>query len=91
MKAIKEALQKLPFRTHSWIAAITCLVGYVLMWVGSQSGEAYIWMLVIGILLCILTIIYCILVFRCPHCDIWLSTRSGIPNYCPHCGEKLEK
>ena len=91
MKAIKEALQKLPFRTHSWIAGISCLIGCVLMWVGAQSGEAYIWIFVIGILLLILTVIYSILAFRCPHCDTWFGTRGGMPNYCPYCGKEIEK
>ena len=28
--------------------------------------------------------------FRCPKCDkLWLI-KAGIPDYCPHCGEKVD-
>ena len=89
MKAIKEALQKLPFRTHSWIATISCLIGCVLGCVGSASG--YIWMCTIGIAILLLSVVYSILAFRCPYCDTYINTRGGFPNYCPHCGKELDK
>ena len=89
MKAIKETLQKLPFRTHSWIATISCLIGCVLGCVGSASG--YIWMCTIGIAILLLSVVYSILAFRCPYCDTYINTRGGFPNYCPHCGKELDK
>ena len=90
MKAIKAALQKLPFRTHSWIATAAVLMGFLFMWIGKESGEAYLWVFIVGMILVILTLVYCLVVFRCPHCGSLLGTRT-IPEYCPHCGEKLEK
>ena len=29
--------------------------------------------------------------FRCPKCDKHWYIRGGIPDYCPHCGEKVEE
>ena len=89
MEKLKEILRKMPFRTHSWIASISCLIGCVLMWVGAGSGADYLWMFLVGILILALSVVYSILAFRCPHCDTRIVTRGGIPNYCPYCGKEL--
>ena len=89
MNKLKAALRKLSFRTHSWIAAVSCLIGCILGWVGSASG--YIWMCTIGIVILVLAVVYSILAFRCPYCDTYINTRGGFPNYCPHCGNELDK
>ena len=89
MEKLKETLRKLSLHTHSWIATGMMLVGLLLAWIGSESGEGYLWVFVVGCILVILTLFYAFLVFRCPHCDRLLATRT-IPSYCPHCGEKLE-
>ena len=90
MEKLKETLRKLSLHTHSWIATITALVGFLFMWIGTESGEGHLWILIMGLILVILTLIYSLIVFRCPHCDSLLGTRI-IPEYCPHCGETLEK
>ena len=90
MKKLKETLRKLSLRTHSWIATATVLIGFLFMWIGKESGEAYLWLFIGGLILIILTLAYSLIVFRCPHCDVFLATRT-IPEYCPHCGNKLEK
>ena len=90
MEKLKETLRKLPLHSHSWIATTMVLLGFLLMWIGMESGEAYLWLFIVGLILVILTLAYCLIVFRCPHCDCLLGTRI-IPEYCPHCGKKLEK
>ena len=90
MKKLKETLRKLSLRTHSWIATATVLIGFLFMWIGKESGEAYLWLFIVGLILVIITLTYSLIVFRCPHCDSLLGTRT-IPEYCPHCGKKLNK
>ena len=90
MKKLKEILRKLPFRTHSWIATVAVLIGFLFLWIGKESGEAYLWIFIVGLILVIITLTYSLIVFRCPHCDSLLGTRI-IPKHCPHCGKELEK
>ena len=90
MNKIKEYLQCFSLRTHTWIATIMALMGFLFMWIGKESGEGYLWVFIVGLILVIITLIYCLVVFRCPHCGSLLGTRT-IPEYCPHCGKKLEK
>ena len=90
MHKIKEYLQRLSLRAHSWIATIVMLTGFLFLWIGIESGEGYQWMFIVGIILIVITLVYCLVVFRCPHCGSLLGTRT-IPEYCPHCGRKLEK
>ena len=89
MKKLKEILRKLSLRTHSWIAATTVLIGCLLMWIGAESGEAYLWIFIVGLIFVIIALAYSFIVFRCPHCDSLLGTRT-IPKHCPHCGKELE-
>ena len=90
MEKIKKALQRIPFHIHSWIATAVVLMGFLFMWIGKESGEGYLWVFIAGLILVILALIYCLVVFRCPHCGSLLGTRT-IPEYCPHCGKKMEK
>ena len=90
MEKLKETLRKISLRTHSWIATIVALLGFLFMWVGKESGEAYLWLFIVGLIVVILTLIYCLVVFRCPHCGRLLGTRI-LPEFCPHCGKSLEE
>ena len=90
MRKMKEYLERIPLRTHSWIATAIALLGFLFMWIGKESGQGYLWMFVVGLILVVFTLIYCLIVFRCPHCGSLLGTRT-IPDYCPHCGKKLER
>ena len=87
MEKLKELLRKLPFHIHLWITALSSVIGCVLTYFGSAS----IYIGVIGVAIILLTLVYSLLAFRCPHCDSYLHTRGRFPDYCPRCGEKLEK
>ena len=89
MNKIKERLESISLQTHSWIATAMALMGFLFMWIGKESGEGYLWAFIVGLILVIITLIYCLVVFRCPHCGSLLGTRT-IPEYCPHCGKKLK-
>ena len=91
MGKIKKLLQTVPFQTHNWITGGMALIGSLLLLIGAYSGLGYLWIYIVGLLILILTVVYSLLAFRCPHCDTRFGTRGGIPNYCPYCGEKLEK
>lgn len=34
-------------------------------------------------------LIYMGIHLRCPHCQRHWNVRAGIPDYCPHCGQKI--
>ena len=90
MKNRKESLQKLSLHAHSWIATAMALIGILFMGIGKTYDEGYLWAFIVGVILVVITLIYCLIVFRCPHCDSFFGTRT-IPEYCPHCGKKLEE
>ena len=90
MKKLKETLRKLPLNTHSWIATAMALAGFLFMWIGKEAGDGSLWVFFVGLILVVIALIYSWIVFRCPHCDALLGTRF-IPEYCPHCGKKLNK
>ena len=90
MSKIKLYLRKLSLQTHSWIIAIATIVIGILICVGTFSGPGYLWTFAISAVLLVLILIYAWLTCRCPYCDTLLATRL-IPEYCPHCGKKLEK
>jgi|BioPla2DNA2_1021312.scaffolds.fasta_scaffold18512_4 rRNA maturation endonuclease Nob1 len=47
-------------------------------------------LLIIGILLAVLGVTIGLVFLRCPYCGNRLNIRGFSPDFCPHCGEKLD-
>ena len=43
----------------------------------------------IGVIPALIAVIFLVPQFRCPYCGGYLSTKFGLPDHCPHCGEPL--
>ena len=91
---IREAFEKvknLPLGTHYLIYLITLLGGCAIGWIGCQlPGDGMNIPLLLGMIMGIVGILWWILFLKCPYCGRHLSPRSGLSNYCPRCGEKLD-
>ena len=44
----------------------------------------------VGLIVLIAAVVYATLRLRCPGCDAALNCRGGKPDFCPHCGKKLD-
>ena len=90
MKNIFKYLRTLPLRTHRIISFASMLAASVLGLVFSQFSSIGN----LGMNLCFLTLIggiaWHIVFVRCPHCGHHFNPRTGISNFCPDCGGKLE-
>ena len=46
------------------------------------------WLVLAGVILVLAAMVQYLIFYRCPSCGRYLGR--GLPNYCPHCGEKLK-
>ena len=67
-----------------WVGLIA---GFVLMLIGGSLEIG--WLLWLGAAVFMAAVLQTLLFFRCPHCGGHWDARSGIPHYCPECGEPL--
>lgn len=72
-----------------WIGAGIMLLGIAAVFLVIGLDLHPFW-IVIGFAVSIAGVIYCYRKVRCPHCDSILVTRGGFPDYCSHCGKKIE-
>lgn len=67
-----------------WVGLIA---GFVLMLIGGSLEIG--WLLWLGAAVFMAVVLQTLLFFRCPHCGGHWDARSGIPHYCPECGEYI--
>ena len=66
-------------------AAILLLISLIL----PDSPAAWLF-LELGIYVMVLGLVYRARHFKCPHCGRFFSRSQTVPDFCPHCGGKLE-
>ena len=70
-----------------FISIVLAVLGVGLAWLGTVTSQVLMW-IGIGIVAVAVILSWTI---RCPHCGHGLAGKRQLflPNYCPHCGEKL--
>ena len=89
MKKLKLFLQNLSSRVLRIINFILFFAGLLLIGCGVYYDATY--MFILGVFLWALAVICITIAYRCPYCDAAYNVKSGIPNYCPHCGKELKR
>lgn len=87
MKKLKEFICRDGVKIRERIFIVATLVSSLLLAISFESKLLFI----LSAPLLLLTIIYALLAFRCPHCDAFLGTRMTIFVHCPKCGKEIEK
>lgn len=83
---MKTDRQKL--NMHSYISIGMVLLGFAVMCLSEMDNLEIL--LIIGLLIMAASVWYSIKTQRCPHCDASLMGIRFIPEFCPHCGKKIE-
>jgi len=89
MEKLKAFIARDSFKMRERIFLLGLLIGFLVLIIGLYGSNPFI--VSIAIVIDALTVVYARLAFRCPHCDVFLGTRDGGRNYCPHCGKELDK
>ena len=69
-------------------------IALVIIFVGALIGFCGIareidFLVIIGMIVVISSIIFRLIFYRCPHCSQFLDRSTG--EYCPYCGEKINE
>lgn len=70
------------------ISVVIVFAGLVIMMFGSANDS--IVMMWVSLAVVIGAVVYMVINFRCPHCSSLLYPKAGIPDYCPHCGKRID-
>ena len=74
---------------YKWISAGLILLGPVIIFL-VDGFNLHPLLNIIGFAVSVAGLIFYWLKVRCPHCDSILFTKYGIPDYCPHCGKRID-
>ena len=87
MKKLKERLLQLSIKDRQSIFYVLLGVAMFLVVLGWCSYDILV---ILGILVLFLMLFYCLLAFRCPACNSYLSVRMIGYSHCPKCGKELD-
>lgn len=73
---------------HKRIGILISIAGIVFA-VLTVGGES-LFLAYAGFAVAVGGIIYIGFHLRCPHCERYWNIRMGIPEFCPHCGQKID-
>jgi hypothetical protein len=74
---------------YKWISVGLFLLGPVVIFL-VDGFNLHPLLNIIGFVVSIGGIVCYLIKVRCPHCISILFTKYGIPDYCPHCGKRIE-
>ena len=87
MKKLKDRLLDCSLAERQII--LYALLGVAMFLVVLGWCVSYI-LVIMGILVLFLMLFYCLLAFRCPACNAYLSVRMIGYSHCPKCGKELD-
>jgi len=87
MKKLKEFIYRDSVKIRERIFVVAAIVSIFLLVI---SFEVKL-LLILSAPLFLLTILYAMLAFRCPHCDAFLGIRMPVYAHCPICGKRIEQ
>ena len=74
---------------YKWISAGLILLGPVIFFLVDGLNLSPL-LNILGFAVSIAGIVCYWLKVRCPHCNSIFFTKYGIPEYCPHCGKRID-
>ena len=88
MKKLREKILECSLKERQNILYALLSVAMFLVVLGWFS---YVSLVILGILVLFLMLFYCLLAFRCPACNAFLSVRMIGYSHCPKCGKELNE